>query len=110
VDEDDVVAILQKGIKAVDRVPIAHPETGMMQPRRALIEAFPGIFRAAGPDADRGAAADAVQHRVAVEHHLELEIADEVAPESRRPREIAGGQDHMGDPVEIAGHLIAARV
>ena len=55
-------------------------------------------------------AAQAVPHRVAVEHHLELEIGDEVAPESRRPREIAGGQDDMGDPVEIAGHLIAARV
>src|SRR5690606_13160382 len=105
VDDGDIVAVPEKGVEPVDRSTVAEAETGVVQPRCALVEAFAYIPGSSGAHADGGAAPHSIEHGLIVEHDLELEIADERAPEGSRTHEVARGQNDVPDAVEIVHSL-----
>jgi hypothetical protein len=69
----------------------------MVEARGALIKTLAMIVPS--PDANRGPPADAIKHGIAVEHDLQLQIGDKLAPESGRAGKVTSGQNHMRDTV-----------
>ena len=91
----------QEGVDLVDIVAAAGPETDVVQPDRALLEAFSGMAGRRRLDAERGAPADAVIGAVGIGDAGQAQERQQLAVEAPRRGEIAGGDEGMRDAVDF---------
>src|SRR6185312_6599804 len=84
-------------------------EADMMQARALLHEAFAFMLLVRRHDADGGAAADAIEIAVGVEHHAQSQKGQQLAVELARKREIADRQIDVRNAVDFHGPLAFSR-